>query len=123
MTREESVTFAHQWASAWNEMAVERVLAHFTEDVVFTSPTAAAIVGAGTLRGKEALRAYWTKALERHASLHFAVDRVVWDPTTRELAIIYLSHTAGGKRRVSENLTFGPDGLVVSAEVFHGVSE
>jgi ketosteroid isomerase-like protein len=121
MTREEATAFASEWAGAWNELAVERVLAHFSEDVVFTSPTALAVAGVGTLRGKQALRAYWATALERIGSLRFAVDRVVWDADTRELAIIYVSEIDGRTRRVSENLTFGLDGLVVSAEVFHGV--
>jgi hypothetical protein len=46
---------------------------------------------------------------------------VLWDASTRELAIIYDVEVAGRKRRVSENMTFGVDGLVISAEVFHGV--
>jgi hypothetical protein len=54
-------------------------------------------------------------------ALRFAVERVLWDASTRELAIIYDAEVAGRKRRVSENMTFGADGLVISAEVFHGV--
>jgi hypothetical protein len=38
------------------------------------------------------------------------------------MAIVYISEISGGRKRVSEQLTFGPDGLVVSAEVFHGVN-
>jgi ketosteroid isomerase-like protein len=121
MTRKKAIAFAAEWAAAWNELAVERVLAHFAEDVVFTSPTALAVVGIGTVRGKEALRSYWTAALQRIGSLHFTVDRVLWDAETRELAIIYVSVTDGRMRRMSENLTFGPDDRVVAAEVFHGV--
>jgi hypothetical protein len=47
----------------------------------------------------------------------------LWDAGTRELAIIYDSETGGRRKRVSENLTFDADGLVVRAEVFHGVDE
>ena len=54
-------------------------------------------------------------------SLRFTLDRVLWDASRRELAIIYVSEIDGRKKRVSENLVFGPDGLVGSAEVFHGV--
>jgi steroid delta-isomerase len=122
MTREDAASFASQWAAAWNERDIERVLACFSQDVTFTSPTAAAVVGAATVRGKEALRAYWTTALARIGSLRFAIDRVLWDSATRELAIIYLSDIDGRTRRVSENLTLGADGLVASAEVFHGVA-
>ena len=123
MTREQAVTFANEWAAAWNERAVERVLSHFSEDVTFTSPTAMVVVGAATVQGKAALRAYWMKALERIGSLRFTIDRVVWDDTARELAIVYVSDVDGRTQRISENLIFGTDGLVVSAEVFHGVAE
>jgi hypothetical protein len=123
MTREDALAFAAEWALAWNDLAVERVLAHFDEKVSFTSPTALAVVGVGTVLGKQALRAYWNKAVAQVGSLRFVVDRAVWDPNTRELAIIYTSEIDGRKRRVSENLTFGPDDLVVKAEVFHGIGE
>ena len=108
------------WEAAWNDRDIERVLAHFDENVVFTSPTALAVVGVGTVRGKEALRSYWTAA--RVARLRFTVDRVVWDPEANELAIVYRSDIDGKVMRVSEQLRFGPDDLVEAAEVFHGVA-
>jgi steroid delta-isomerase len=121
MTREEAEAFAAAWAAAWNALATERVLSHFDENISFTSPTALAVTGAGTVHGKQALRDYWTAAVARVGSLKFVVDRVLWDAGSRELAIIYVSDAGGRKKRISENLTFGHDGLVVSAEVFHGV--
>jgi hypothetical protein len=123
MTSEQARAFADDWAAAWNELALERVLSHFDENVTFTSPTALLVVGVATVVGKQALRDYWNTAVARVGSLHFAVDRVLWDEDTRELAIIYESETDGRRKRVSENLTFGTDGLVVRAEVFHGVDE
>lgn len=122
MTRDEAESFAAQWAGWWNAGDVEKVLALFSDDTVFTSPTAADVVGTDTVRGKGALRAYWTAALSRIGSLHFTIDRVVWDPERRELAIIYTARMAGKSKRVSENFHFGADGKIVAAEVFHGVS-
>ena len=122
MTREEVETVAIRWAEAWNARAIETVLEHFHESVVFTSPTALAVVGSPIVRGKDALRGYWTAALGRIGSLRFTVDRVVWDPVSRELGIIYTSQIDGHNKRVSENLTFNESGQVVAAEVFHGVS-
>ncbi len=113
--------FATQWAKAWNRRDVEAVLNHFHDEVVFTSPTALAVVGTPSVRGKGALRSYWNTALSRIGSLHFVVDRVLWDPVSRELAIIYTADVDGKSRRVSENLTFDESGLVMAAEVFHGV--
>ena len=122
MTRDSYREFAQDWASWWNSGDVERVLECFDADIVFTSPTAFAVTGSGTVRGKEALRSYWTTALARFGNPHFTVDRVLWDPTVRELAIIYTSVHAGQTKRMSENLRLDDAGKIVSAEVFHGVT-
>lgn len=122
MTGEEATAFAADWAAAWNARDVERVLSLFSEDITFVSPTALAVVGTATVRGKTALRAYWTRAMGSIDSLRFTVERVVWDAQARELAIIYVSDINGTLKRVSENLKFGDEGLVVSAEVFHGAA-
>jgi len=122
MTREDGEKFAADWADAWNARAIERVLAHFHEDVIFTSPTAVAVVGTATVRGKAALRSYWSAALDRISSLRFTVDRALWDPALRELAIVYSAEIDGKTRRVSENLIFNEDGQVTAAEVFHGAT-
>jgi ketosteroid isomerase-like protein len=123
MTHEEAMRFATDWAAAWNARDVERVLSFFNEDVEFTSPTALAVVGTATVRGKAELRRYWTTAMARISALQFSIDRVVWDAASRELAIIYVADIDGRAKRVSENLTFGADGLVANAEVFHGVAD
>jgi ketosteroid isomerase-like protein len=122
MTSDEAQAFAVEWAAAWNERDIERVLAHFHADVAFTSPTALAVVGVPTVRGKSALRDYWARALASCQTLVFSLDRVVWDAERAELAIVYTSEINGNRRRVSENLTFDAAGLVARAEVFHGVS-
>ena len=59
--------------------------------------------------------------MARITSLQFTVDRVSWDAEGGELAIIYTAAINGNSRRVSENLRFNASGVVVSAEVFHGV--
>lgn len=123
MNRHEAWIYATKWAAAWNRLDVEGVLAHFAEEVVFTSPTAKSVVGINTVRGKRALRDYWNEAAKRVGTLDFEVDRILWDPVTRELAILYRSESGGHRKRVSENLTFNAAGLVISAEVFHGVIE
>lgn len=114
--------FAADWAAAWNRRDVEAVLAHFHDDIVFVSPTAAAVTGNVMVRGKQALRDYWNLALKRISSIEFVVDRVVWDAVRRELAIIHRQTVNGDSKRVSENLLFDEAGKVVSAEVFHGAA-
>lgn len=65
--------FAQRWLAAWNAHDLDAVLALFHDDVVFTSPLAAKVVPAsqGVLRGKDALRAYWSVALAQVPDLHF----------------------------------------------------
>jgi ketosteroid isomerase-like protein len=112
--------FAQEWAASWNRRAIDEVLAHFHDDIVFTSPTARAVTGSAVVKGKAALRAYWTTALAGIQSIEFDVHRVLWDAERRELAIIYTARINGVAKKVSENLLFGDAGRVVEAEVFHG---
>jgi hypothetical protein len=116
------MNYAERWADAWNRRDLDEVLEHFDENIVFTSPTAQALTGHAVVRGKDALRAYWTTAMERIRALRFSVDRALWDPRRRELAIIYLSTIDGVSKLVSENLVLGADGRVTRAEVFHGAT-
>jgi hypothetical protein len=119
--RASALEFATRWAADWNRRDVQAVLAYFHDAVAFTSPTALAVVGVAVVQGKAALRDYWNTAMARITSLRFRVERVLWDAETRELAIVYTAEINGQARHVSENLCFDDQGLVVSAEVFHGV--
>jgi hypothetical protein len=109
MSLPEPVSFSADWAAAWNARDVEAVLAHFHEDVVFTSPTAARVVpdSGGVVRGKQALRAYWVAALRQVPDLHFTVERVY--AGVGVLVIGYRNQRGG---LVDEVLRFS-DGLVV----------
>jgi ketosteroid isomerase-like protein len=106
-------TFAEAWVHAWNAHDVEAVLAHFHEDVVFTSPVAARVLPdtGGVVHGKEALRDYWATALNMLPDLHFEVVGVYRGEST--LVINYRNHRG---ELVNEVLTFD-DGLV---RVGHG---
>ena len=75
MTVPEPITFAQQWLAAWNAHDLDALLEHFAEDVVFTSPVAAQLLADsdGVVRGKAALRAYWTEGLRRIPDLRFEV--------------------------------------------------
>jgi hypothetical protein len=56
MDQTEARAFAEQWVKDWNAHDVDALLAHFTDDVVFTSPVAIRVLGGdGVIRGKEAL--------------------------------------------------------------------
>jgi hypothetical protein len=109
MDQSTAVEFAGRWVAAWNSHDVDLVLAHFTDDVVFTSPVAAQFVPetGGVLRGKAALRAYWSAALDRLPDLHFELLGTY--AGVEHLVINYRNHVGG---LVCEVLRF--DGSLVA---------
>jgi ketosteroid isomerase-like protein len=94
--------FADDWLAAWNAHDLDALLRHFTDDVVFTSPVAARLLGGdGVLRGKAALRRYWTEGLRRIPGLRFEVVGVYVGVDT---VVIHYRNQLG--RLVNEVLTF-----------------
>src|SRR5262245_510655 len=63
--------FAAEWIAAWNSHDLERVLSHYSTDIVFLSPIAQAVVGDGRVMGISALRSYWGQALAARPDLKF----------------------------------------------------
>lgn len=102
--------FARDWEADWNSRDLDRVLAHYADDVTFQSPLIARFTGdeTGIVRGKEALRAYWAEGLRRLPNLHFEVVDVRASVDT--LVLNYRNQDGG---LVSEVLTLR-DGLVVA---------
>ncbi|AKF05874.1 hypothetical protein DB32_003023 [Sandaracinus amylolyticus] len=70
--------FAREWIEAWNAQDLDRILAHWADECVFASPRIVTVMGdpSGTVRGKEALRAYWSRALASAPQLRFELDAV-----------------------------------------------
>ena len=103
MDHAEAQRFVDEWVRAWNDHDVERVLAHFADDVVFTSPVAKQLLAGsdGVVRGKAALRAYWSEGVRRIPDLRFEVLGVYVGIDT--LVINYRNQRRG---LVSEVLTF-----------------
>jgi len=99
----DAVEFAATWAAAWNAHDVEAVLSHFADDVTFSSPLAAEIVpgSGGVVRGKAALRAYWSEGLRRQPDLRFEVEGAYLGVDT---LVIHYRNQRGGL--VNEVLTF-----------------
>ena len=101
--------FSRDWADAWNAHDIERVLSHFHDDVVFTSPLASQIIEGcdGTLRGKVALRQYWSEGVRLIPDLKFTVEDVY-----AGVATIVINYRNQKGSLVNEVLIF-EDGLVV----------
>ncbi|PSL49819.1 SnoaL-like protein [Chitinophaga niastensis] len=71
--------FAQAWLQAWNAHDLEEILSHYDKDVVFYSPVIRRINNdpGGCIHGKEALRAYFSKALIAYPELHFELYHIL----------------------------------------------
>jgi len=115
MDQSTGAQLATSWVEAWNAHDLDAILAHFADDVVFTSPVAAQMLPetGGVLRGKAALRAYWGAGLPRIPDLHFDVIAVYTGVDT--LVINYRNHVGG---LVCEVLRFDGDLVVEGAGTY-----
>ena len=71
-TEGEADEYAREWIEAWNSHDVDRVFAHYRDDVEYESPFVARLSpGQSRLTGGDAVRALIVSAFERFPDLHF----------------------------------------------------
>jgi ketosteroid isomerase-like protein len=109
--------FAHEWASAWNALDLERIFSHYTDDFEFSSPVIIerGFSPTGKLRGKDAMRPYWTAGLASQPPLRFEVIEVFAGADC--VSIFYRSV---GRKLVSEVFFFDAQRRVVRAAASYG---
>ena len=103
-------SFAEEWIDAWNSHDLDRILAHYAENVVLTSPIAARLLNLadGTVTGKAALSGYFQKGLEAFPQLRFELIEVMWGLTS---VVLHYRNQAGTKS--GEFMEFDSEGKVV----------
>ena len=106
--------FAHEWIEAWNSHDLERVFSHYVDDFEMSSPLIVERmkVPSGVLRGKAAIRPYWSWALERQPPLKFELLGVF-----AGIDRIGIHYRSVGRRLAVEVLTFN-----AAREVTHGAA-
>jgi ketosteroid isomerase-like protein len=111
-------TLAVEWIDAWNSRDLERVLSLYTDDSEMTSDRIPALGfdASGTLRGKERLRAYWSKALGMRPVLHFTLLEIFVSPDS----IVVLYEDELGKS-ICEYLRLDAQGRIRQASANHPV--
>ena len=113
--------FGREWCATWSRRDAEAILAHYSDDVRFVSPTAAVVTGNPVVEGKAGLRAYWMAGLEQIWSIEFEFDHTVWDESRAELLVLYTRRmNQGTPERACELFRFGPDGQVFEGEALYG---
>src|SRR5262245_26677380 len=101
--------FAGEWIAAWKRRDVEALIAHYAENIEFRSLVAARLLGdrSGMIRGKENLKAYFTKAL---AAFPGELDIELVDVYEGVNSIVVLFQARG--RQGAEVMEFDDDHLV-----------
>jgi hypothetical protein len=97
------------WLASWNAHDLERILAHYSEDVELSSPFVAKLIGSSesTVRGKAALRDYFARGLKAYPTLRFGFVRLY--AGVRSCVVEY--HSVNGMR-TAELMEFDEQGKV-----------
>lgn len=111
LSRQFAEAFADAWIAAWNAHDLARILSHYSDDFVMSSPRIPLVVGedSGVLVGKAAIGAYWEKALALAPTLHF--QRVAVFLGADSIVLHYL----GMRGPAAEVFFFNAEGQVIRA--------
>jgi hypothetical protein len=109
LTEEQVRELADHWVKAWNSRDLDRIMAHYDDDVVLVSPVAATMLGdpAGKVSGKAAVRSYFERALSVYPNLRFDLLDVMWG---LQSVVFYYTNQRGSK--TGEYMEIGPSGKV-----------
>jgi len=109
--------FTEHWVSAWNSHDLDKILSHYTDDIIMESPLALKRMPetGGIVRGKEAVRAYWKMGLELIPDLFFEVHEVFIG--IRGITIYYINHATG--RKTTEVLYLNEEGKVYKGFAYY----
>jgi predicted ester cyclase len=110
LTEDEARKLAADWVQAWNAHDIDAILSHYATDVVLVSPVAARLLDdpSGTVRGKDALRAYFKLGLEAYPDLRFELLDVMWGLAS---VVLYYVNQKGTKS--GEFMSIGTHGKIV----------
>ncbi|BAU47797.1 polyketide cyclase [Sulfurifustis variabilis] len=103
--------FARDWIASWNSHDLSRILSHYSDRFEMSSPVIVQIAGepSGTLRGKDAVAAYWKKALQLIPDLRFELLSTLIGVDSVTL------YYKGPRGLAAEVFHFGPDRKVERA--------
>ena len=79
LATEQANEFARQWITDWNAHDLDRIITHYSDDIVFSSPFVKRIgtSSSGSLCGRAALLEYFSAALAKFPALSFQLRAVL----------------------------------------------
>jgi ketosteroid isomerase-like protein len=111
MDIDQALKFADHWLESWNSHDLDKIMSHYSDDFVMSSPIIVSVMNepSGTLKGKVLIREYWSRALTKYPDLQFEKLNVLLGANS--VTIIYL----GVRGLSAEVFHFNSSGLVHSA--------
>jgi hypothetical protein len=101
--------FAQDWIDSWNSHDLERILAHYSDEILLSSPVALKLLnGDGTVRGKVGLEEYFRRGLQTYPGLRFDLVETLWG--TETIVICYINNVRGSK--TAEVMLMNPAGKI-----------
>jgi len=110
--------FAAEWVEAWNSHDLDRIFSHYSDDFEMSSPFIVELMGeaSGKLKGKDAIRPYWTKGLAASPPLKFELERAF--AGVDSITIAY--RRTGPIRQAAEVLFFDKSRRVIRGVAHYG---
>lgn len=105
----EAKKFAKEWIDSWNSHDLDDIMKHYADDIQITTPMLKLAAGleSGSIQGKEEVRAYWEKALNKIPDLHFELIEV-----TSGINSVALYYKSVMNKMAVEVMFFDENGLV-----------
>ncbi|PZO54429.1 MAG: nuclear transport factor 2 family protein [Alphaproteobacteria bacterium] len=110
--------FAERYYAAWNARNIDAIMALYHEDIEFSSPYIAALgfSGDGVIHGKDLLKLYFQRALDRAPQLTFTPEALLVG--ARGHTLVYRNHRGEQAAECHEM----DGGLVVRADATYATT-
>ena len=113
-TRRQAIRWAELWLSCWNEGDYETLFALYRDTSRFGSRSDES--GVAHAKKVEALKRHWGALPFGIHSVRGDLERVAWDPETREMTIVYATDLGGTLLFGCDLVTLDTDGRIVLGE-------
>lgn len=108
---------ANEWIAAWNSHDLERIFSHYVDTFEMRSPLIAerGFSATGTLRGKDAIRPYWSAGLAVTPPIRFELLGVY-----AGVNMVVIHYRSIGRKLVTEVLELDADRRIVRGSAGYG---
>ena len=113
-TRRQAIRWAELWLSCWNQGDYETLLALYRDTTRFGARSGESVLSRD--HKIEALKRHWAAVPFGIHSVRGDLERVSWDPETRELTIVYATDLGDTRLHGCDLVTLDAEGRVVLGE-------